>query len=571
MKRLLTFISLALCSLTTFANDYTDKLTVTVNGESMEQQATITITEGADGKYTLSLNNFCLESVEEDGSVTRIGVGNIVLADREGTTVDGITSISYNDDISIEDGDDPSIDFWLGPALGAVPIEMQARFNDTQLYCEIHINLMDMLGQIIDVVFGTEPEPVVEEEVLTDPVITLKDGVMNTIHIAVGTTSSTTQTATTYYTTNGSVPSATNGTAITEDTDVTLTRSCTVKAITISTSGMESKMVSYNFAYIENETVSAPDIELNKDKENTVTIYPGNTSSYVETATTYYTIDGSEPDENNGTAITEVTDVTLTQDCTVRAVTISTSGMTSATAVYRFTYVEPEVVSAPAIALKGGVENVVTISVGKSSREAETATTYYTIDGSEPSATNGIAITADTDVELSEDCTVKAITISTSGMQSEVVSFDFTYIAPEIPEELTAPAITKKEGVKNTVTISVGKTSRDTETATTYYTIDGSEPSATNGTAITADADVELTEDCTVKAITISTSGMQSEVVSYDFTYEVESNVKTIDNLKLIIDNSASIYDLQGRKIVNRKYVNRKSLYIVNGKKVVIR
>ena len=287
MKRLLTFISLALCSLTTFANDYTDKLTVTVNGESMEQQATITITEGADGKYTLSLNNFCLESVEEDGSVMRIGVGNIVLADREGTTVDGITSISYNDDISIEDGDDPSIDFWLGPALGAVPIEMQARFNDTQLYCEIHINLMDMLGQIIDVVFGTEPEPVVEEEVLTDPVITLKDGVMNTIHIAVGTTSSTTQTATTYYTTNGSVPSATNGTAITEDTDVTLTRSCTVKAITISTSGMESKMVSYNFAYVENETVSAPDIELNKDKENTVTIYPGNTSSYVETATTY--------------------------------------------------------------------------------------------------------------------------------------------------------------------------------------------------------------------------------------------------------------------------------------------
>ena len=33
MKRLLTFISLALCSLATFANDYTDKLTVTVNGE----------------------------------------------------------------------------------------------------------------------------------------------------------------------------------------------------------------------------------------------------------------------------------------------------------------------------------------------------------------------------------------------------------------------------------------------------------------------------------------------------------------------------------------------------------
>ena len=388
MKKLLTFISLALCSLTAFANDYTDKLTVTVNGESMEQQATITITQQSDGKYTFSLNNFCLESVDDDGTVSRMGVGNIVLADREGTTQDGITSISYDDIITITEGDDPSIDFWMGPMIGAVPINMVARFNDTQLYCEIYIDLMALLGQKIEVVFGTEPEPVVEEEVLTDPVITLNKDVENTIHIAVGTTSSTTH----------------------------------------------------------------------------------------------------------------------------------------------------------------------------------TATTYYTINGSVPSATNGIAITEDTDVELTEDCTVKAITISTSGMQSEVVSYDFTYIAPEVPEELTAPAITKKEGVRNTITISVGKTSRDTETATTYYTTDGSEPSATNGTAITADTDVELSADCTVKAITISTSGMQSEVVTYDFTFEQESgiNMSTLNPSR----KNQTIYDLQGRKVTAAK---RGALYITNGKKAVIR
>ncbi len=569
MKKLLTFISLALCSLTVMANDYTDKLTVTVNGESMEQQATITITQQSDGKYTFSLNNFCLESVDDDGTVTRIGVGNIVLADREGTTQDGITSIAYNGGINIEAGDDPSIDFWMGPALadlGPVPIDMVARFNDTQLYCEIHINLMDMLGQIIDVVFGTEPEPVVEEEVLTDPVITLNKDVENTIHIAVGTTSSTTHTATTYYTTNGSVPSATNGTAITEDTDVTLTLTCTVKAITISTSGMQSKMVSYNFGYVAPEEVSAPTIALKEGVENVVTITVGNTNHEDEIATTYYTTDGSMPSADNGTAITEDTDVTLSEDCTVQAITISSSGLQSAVALYRFTYVAPEEVSAPAISLKEGVENVITISVGKSSREAETATTYYTTDGSEPSATNGTAITEATDVELTEDCTVKAITISTSGVQSEVVSYDFTYIAPEVPEELTAPAITKKEGVRNTITISVGKTSRDTETATTYYTTDGSQPSATNGTAITADTDVELSADCTVKAITISTSGMQSEVVTYDFTFEQESgiNMSTLNPSR----KNQTIYDLQGRKVTT---VKRGGLYITNGKKAVIR
>lgn len=566
MKKLLTFISLALCSLTAFANDYTDKLTVTVNGESMEQQATITITQQSDGKYTFSLNNFCLESVDDDGTVSRMGVGNIVLADREGTTQDGITSISYDDIITITEGDDPSIDFWMGPMIGAVPINMVARFNDTQLYCEIYIDLMSLLGQKIEVVFGTEPEPVVEEEVLTDPVITLNKDVENTIHIAVGTTSSTTHTATTYYTINGSIPSATNGTAITEDTDVTLTLTCTVKAITISTSGMQSKMVSYNFGYVAPEEVSAPTIALKEGVENVVTITVGSTNHEDEIATTYYTTDGSMPSAENGTAITEDTDVTLSEDCTVQAITISSSGLQSAVALYRFTYVAPEEVSAPAISLKEGVENVITISVGKSSREAETATTYYTTDGSQPSATNGTAITEDTDVELTEDCTVKAITISTSGMQSEVVSYDFTYIAPEVPEELTAPAITKKEGVRNTITISVGKTSRDTETATTYYTTDGSEPSATNGTAITADTDVELSADCTVKAITISTSGMQSEVATYDFTFEQESGIN-MSTLNPSRENQA-IYDLQGRKVTT---VKRGGLYITNGKKAVIR
>ena len=384
--------------------------------------------------------------------------------------------------------------------------------------------------------------------------------------IAVGTTSSTTHTATTYYTTNGSVPSATNGTAITEDTDVTLTLTCTVKAITISTSGMQSKMVSYNFGYVAPEEVSAPTIALKEGVENVVTITVGNTNHEDEIATTYYTTDGSMPSTENGTAITEDTDVTLSEDCTVQAITISSSGLQSAVALYRFTYVAPEEVSAPAISLKEGVENVITISVGKSSREAETATTYYTTDGSQPSATNGTAITEDTDVELTEDCTVKAITISTSGMQSEVVSYDFTYIAPEVPEELTAPAITKKEGVRNTITISVGKTSRDTETATTYYTTDGSQPSATNGTVITADTDVELSADCTVKAITISTSGMQSEVVTYDFTFEQESGIN-MSTLNPSRENQA-IYDLQGRKVTT---VKRGALYITNGKKAVIR
>ena len=248
MKKIFTLFGMILCTLAALANEYTDILTVTVNGDAMEQQATISITQNEDGKYTLSLNNFCLEQVEDDGTVLRMGVGNIVLADREGTTVNGITSITYNDDLIITDGDDPEIPFWIGSALGPVPIEMEARFNDTQLYCEIHINLMDLLGQLIDVVFGAEPEAV-EEEAITAPTISLKEGVRNMVTIGVGTTSLENVSVTTYFTIDGTDPSAENGTAITEDTDVALSEDCTVKAVTVSSLGKQSEVVAFDFTY----------------------------------------------------------------------------------------------------------------------------------------------------------------------------------------------------------------------------------------------------------------------------------------------------------------------------------
>ena len=132
MKIIVSLIFLLLSTLSIHANEYTDKLTVTVNGSGVEQQATISITQDNEGKYTLALNNFCLESTEEDGTVTRIGVGNIVLSGIEGVTTDGITSITYNDGIYITAGDDPDVAFWMGPTLaelGPVPIDTTMAFD----------------------------------------------------------------------------------------------------------------------------------------------------------------------------------------------------------------------------------------------------------------------------------------------------------------------------------------------------------------------------------------------------------------------------------------------------------
>lgn len=266
MKKIAAIVVFAFIALTAFANKYTDKLTVTVNGESMEQQTTIDVTKGDDGKYTLSLNNFCLESPNEDGTLVRLGVGNIILPDREGTTVDGITTITYNDALLITEGNDAGIEGWMGPLLGPVPIEMVARFNDTQLYCEIHINLMDLLGQLIDVVFGSEPEAIAE--VLTAPTITKKEGVRNTLVIGVGTTSKENETVTTYYTTDGTNPSADNGIAITTDTEIELSEDCIVKAVTVSSSGKQGKISVYEFTYEVDSAISLFENNTKLQKEN---------------------------------------------------------------------------------------------------------------------------------------------------------------------------------------------------------------------------------------------------------------------------------------------------------------
>lgn len=266
MKKIAAIVVFAFIALTAFANKYTDKLTVTVNGESMEQQTTIDVTKGDDGKYTLSLNNFCLESPNEDGTVIRLGVGNIILPDREGTTVDGVTTITYNDALLITEGNDAGIEGWMGPLLGPVPIEMVARFNDTQLYCEIHINLMDLLGQLIDVVFGSEPEAIAE--VLTAPTITKKEGVRNTLVIGVGTTSKENETVTTYYTTDGTNPSADNGIAITTDTEIELSEDCIVKAVTVSSSGKQGEISVYEFTYEVDSAISLFENNTKLQKEN---------------------------------------------------------------------------------------------------------------------------------------------------------------------------------------------------------------------------------------------------------------------------------------------------------------
>ena len=91
MKRIITLLVSVITTLSALATDYTDQLEVIVNGESATQNATISVTKQDDGKYTLSLKNFVLQSDDQT-----MGIGNITLTDIEGVEKDGVTTIKIN-------------------------------------------------------------------------------------------------------------------------------------------------------------------------------------------------------------------------------------------------------------------------------------------------------------------------------------------------------------------------------------------------------------------------------------------------------------------------------------------
>ena len=130
------------------AIEYTDNLVVTIDGESTEpQETTIFVEQNANGTYKLALNNFVLGGM--------IQVGNIVLDDITTTESNGIKSFQTTQEIYITAGEGNEED-WLGPMLGAIPVSLTGKMDAEKLYCTIDIDMSEMLGQIINVVFGDE-------------------------------------------------------------------------------------------------------------------------------------------------------------------------------------------------------------------------------------------------------------------------------------------------------------------------------------------------------------------------------------------------------------------------------
>lgn len=149
MRKLSTLFCAVLMTLSAMATDYKGNLTVSINGEGSTQPATISIVENA-GKYNLSILNFMLGEGE-----SVLPVGNIVIENVTGAVAGNLTTLYVNKNITIQKGNVAGIaeEDWLGPLLGNVPVEMNARFTgEGYVVTDIHINMVE-LDQVIDVKF----------------------------------------------------------------------------------------------------------------------------------------------------------------------------------------------------------------------------------------------------------------------------------------------------------------------------------------------------------------------------------------------------------------------------------
>lgn len=132
--------------------NFTDGLSVKLEGSGTFpiSDATIQLVKELDDSYTFQLKNFSLAQGQ-------IPVGTIRI---KNLTIDG-NHITAKQTINIENGDDATVESWMGPMLQNVPVELDATRNGDKLVAKIFI---DFSGMKIHVLFA----PTVDIDGTTD-------------------------------------------------------------------------------------------------------------------------------------------------------------------------------------------------------------------------------------------------------------------------------------------------------------------------------------------------------------------------------------------------------------------
>lgn len=402
--------------------------------------------------------------------------------------------------------------------------------------------VMDADGRL-DLKFGSgsgqsyiQSITITSHETVTAGAITVDEANPNKITISQGTTDVEGNTVTTYYSLDGSEPT----TELTENLEQELTASATIRTMTKSSTGKTASYI-YSFVYqqpsasvaidFQDAAEAGEELAFETDPTN-VWEYASSTSPNQARADYYLLTNNSETlpidgkiswrDPKDSKPTLESTGIkgngypfaihdlakndeviivysgTLTNatstsgnsfsidDTTVEAEANIPSGSTmkitsigdhntivlkpgsntviSAVYINHEVVVKLEKVSAPTVELRSGFTNRITITPGVSSY-GSTVTTYYTTDGTTPT-TESTPITGKTNIgPFTESITVKAYTVSETGVESSVSTFELVppTFSVNLPTESEGGSVTadkteaaEGETVRLTITLAEG-------------------------------------------------------------------------------------------------------------------
>lgn len=117
--------------------NFTDGISVKLEGSGTFpiSDATIQLVKELDGSHSFQLKNFSLGQGEGSLPVGTIRIKNL--------TIDG-NHITAKQTINIENGDDATVESWMGPNLQDVPVELDATRNGDNLVAKIFIGFFGM-------------------------------------------------------------------------------------------------------------------------------------------------------------------------------------------------------------------------------------------------------------------------------------------------------------------------------------------------------------------------------------------------------------------------------------------
>ena len=284
-----------------------------------------------------------------------------------------------------------------------------------------------------------------------------------------------------HYTTDGSTPTAQSA-IYTEPIEVA--ENMTIKAIASNPNLFDSdeSTMAVNWFQTEEPTITTNGINISM-------------ACATPDAQIYYTLDGTAP---SAESLRYLQPITMTGTANIRAIAIRTNFNNSPVATLYFDQ-ELNRSGTPTFQRNGN-------SVTLSATIAENTRIYYTTDGTEPTS---LSTLYEAPIQVDENQTLKAITVSDNLFDSKVVSYSVNWF------KVNAPSLTF-DGIFLTIAC-------ETPNARIHYTLDGKQP--TEESPLYSGV-LTMTESCTVKAIAVKENFNNSDVMTHMF-YQAANMVET--------------------------------------------